>query len=63
MRTVSIGMQIKQLSCLIGTNDLTAWEKNFVTDISEKTQDGIITGTLSPNQVTTIERIYEKHFA
>jgi hypothetical protein len=63
MRTISIGTQIKQLSGLVGTDDLTIWEQNFVTDISEKTQEGIITGTLTTNQVTTIERIYEKHFA
>jgi hypothetical protein len=63
MKTISISTQIIQLSGLIGTDDLNDWENDFLTDICEKTQDGKITGTLSDRQVTTIERIYKKHFA
>lgn len=59
----SLGAMIKQLSGLIDTDDLTDWENLFVTDVCEKTNDGGVTGTLSEKQVTTVERIFKKHFA
>lgn len=59
----SLNQMIKQLNGLIDTEDLTDWENNFVGDIVEKTQDGEICGTMSDRQVTTIERIWRRHFA
>lgn len=60
---VSIGTMIKQLSAIYNTDDLSDWENDFVGSVTEKTVDGSITGTLSDKQVTTIERIWKRHFA
>lgn len=60
---VSLGVMIKQLGGLTGTDDLNDWENEFVGGVVERTHDGKITGTLSNRQVETIERIWKRHFA
>ena len=61
MRTVSIGTMVKQLEGMLGTRDLSIWERGFVDSVVEQTRDG--TTNLSDKQVTVVERIWQKHFA
>lgn len=58
----SVGVMIKTIKGLLGTKDITDWEENFIEDISEKTQDGRNTTTLTEKQVESVERIYQKHY-
>lgn len=58
----SIGQMIDQLDGMLGTKDLTTWEDQFLTDMSERTNCGVNTGALSEKQVAVVERIYRKHF-
>lgn len=58
----SIGAQVKQLSGLLGTKDVTAWEQKFIGDMVEKTNNGDLTVHLTPGQVEKIESIWEKHY-
>lgn len=60
---VSVGVMVKQLSGLLDTEDLSDWENEFVGNVVDRTQEGEVTGTLSERQVTTVERIWRKHFA
>lgn len=60
---VSVGVMVKQLSGLLDTDDLSDWENEFVGSVVDRTQEGEVTGTLSDRQVTTVERIWRKHFA
>ena len=62
-RAVSIGTQIKQLSGLIGTGDLTPWEQEFMQSLVERSRTGEDTTRLSEKQVGVVERIYSKHFS
>jgi len=58
----SIGAMIKQLHALLGTDDLSDWEHNFVTNLSISTKTGTDTVRLTAAQVGKIEQIYSKHF-
>lgn len=58
----SVGAMIKQLHPMVGTDDLTGWEKEFVESVFKQSGDGIDTTYLSVNQIDTIHRIYTKHF-
>jgi hypothetical protein len=58
----SIGTQIKQLSALVGGEDLTEWENEFVESVNERSKHGTHTSGLSEKQVEIIARIYRKHF-
>lgn len=59
---VSVGVMVKQLGGLLDTEDLSDWENEFVGSVVDRTQDGEVTGTLSERQLTTVERIWRKHF-
>lgn len=63
MRAVSIGTMIKQLGGLVGTDDLTEWEEDFVSDVCERTEEGKFTTALSEKQVLAVQKIHSKHFA
>jgi hypothetical protein len=52
-----------QLESLLGTEDLTDWEINFVTSVLEKSQQGKVTMPLSSKQVEVIDKIWSKYFA
>lgn len=58
----SIGQMIDQLDGLLGTSDITAWEQQFISDISERTLCGKVTTGLSEKQVAIVERTYRKNF-
>lgn len=60
---VSVGTMVKQLSGMLGTDDLTDWEKKFVQNIDERSENGKHTLLLTDNQTDIIERLWSKHFA
>lgn len=62
-REVSIGTMIKQINGLRGTDDVNAWEDNFIMCINTETMNGTQTTRLSENKVNKIEQIYRRHFA
>lgn len=57
----SIDAMIEQLDGMLGTDDLTEWEQQFVADICARSWRNS-TMHLSDKQVAVIERIYRKHF-
>jgi hypothetical protein len=59
----SINIMLKKISGLVGTSDITEWEDEFITNMNERAQDGKDTRQLSEKQVSTIEKIHDKHFA
>lgn len=59
----SINIMVKQVSGLLGTNDLSDWEDDFMRSIVERTRDGDDTTMLTEKQITRLERIFRKHFA
>ena len=59
----SIGQKVMQLSGLLGTEDLTPWEEEFVDSINDRTKAGKETAGLSEKQVEIVERIWKKNFA
>lgn len=59
----SIGQMIQQIEGLLGTEDISDWEDEFITSVVERTNQGTTTGTLTPKQIEQIERIYKRHFA
>ncbi|MHB1023358.1 MAG: hypothetical protein ACYC0Z_13210 [Acidobacteriaceae bacterium] len=59
----SLGQMIMQIEGLLGTDDISDWEDEFIASIVERTQSGKMTATLSPKQVEQVERIYNRNFA
>jgi myo-inositol catabolism protein IolC len=55
----SLTQQIERLEAMVGTKDLSDWETDFVINIAYYKDD---TSRLSEKQVTTLERLYRKHF-
>lgn len=54
---------VKQIAGLLGTDDLSAWEAQFVESVNTNSNGGALTTILTPKQVDVIERIWSKHFA
>jgi len=48
---------------MIGTQDLTDWERGFVESLVERSDHGKNTLALSVNQIGRLVEIYNKHFA
>lgn len=59
----SLGAMVKQLSAMVGTDDLTGWESEFMESIAKQTGDGTDTAFLSNGQADTLHRLYKKHFS
>jgi hypothetical protein len=59
----STNTMLRQCSGLIGTNDITDWENNFLKSLMARSKDGTRPDLLSPAQVETLENIHAKHFA
>lgn len=60
----SIAQMLKQLSGLIGTDDLSDWETEFVGNVIDRVQRaGGTTEDLSDKQVEKVEQVWKKHFA
>ena len=62
-RTVSIHTMLEQCEGLIGTDDVTEWENDFLISICNEVEHHRGTSALSDRQVSVIERIWKKHFA
>jgi thioesterase domain-containing protein len=62
MMVKSIGSMIKQLTALVGTQDLNGWETGFVTNVASQTDEGTHTLMLTEAQVEKVTSIYAKHF-
>lgn len=60
---ISIGTMLQQLHPLVGTEDLSDWERTFVSELFERTKQGKETRGLSARQVYTLENLHRKHFA
>ncbi len=58
----SVGAMIAQLAALVGTRDLSDWERQFVVHTHDLTMGGIATGRLSGKQVEKVQEIYDRHF-
>jgi len=59
----SLNAMVISVSGMVDTNDLNAWENEFVQSIFEQTDEGKDTRTLSEKQIDVLTRIYRKHFA
>lgn len=47
----SLNTQVKRVSGLIGTRDLSAWEEDFCISIVRQTKDGDNTSSLTEKQI------------
>jgi hypothetical protein len=59
----SLNTMVLQVSGLTDTNDLNAWENEFVLSVVEQTDEGKDTRTLTERQIDVLTRIHRKHFA
>lgn len=60
-RMLSIGQMVEKISGLLGTTDLSEWERGFVEDISVRVgYQG--TEFLTDRQLAVIQRIHDKNF-
>ena len=59
MRNISQQTKIKQLTGLIDTKDLSAWENTFTTSIAGQVH---AKRTLSEKQEEVINKLYERYF-
>ncbi|MEX3972217.1 hypothetical protein [Paraburkholderia caribensis] len=61
-RHYSTTQMIDRLSGLLGTNDLTDWEKGFVTTLQRRMNDGQVT-LLTEKQIEALDQLHARHFA
>jgi hypothetical protein len=59
----SLNTMVKRVSGLQGTRDLNDWEEKFVANVVAQTRGGDDTTSLTEKQITSLERIFEKHFS
>lgn len=59
----SLNTQVKRVSGLLGTHDLTDWEEDFCFSIVRQTKEGDNTSSLTDKQIECLERIHNKHFS
>lgn len=59
----STNTMLKQVAGLVGTNDITNWESDFLKSVLERAHNGDRPDLLSEKQVETLETIHSKHFA
>lgn len=59
----SLNAMVLSVSGMVDTNDLNAWENEFVQSIVEQTDEGKDTRTLTEKKIDVLTRIYRKHFA
>jgi hypothetical protein len=58
----SVNSMVRQLHALLGTNDLTEWEGNFIRSCWSRSEEGANTPRLTERQIEIIPHIYEKYF-
>ena len=61
MRHVSTTEMIRRLVDLLGTNDLNAWEQDFVSSLQRHAAAGKVTD-LTDKQVDRLDELHSKHF-
>lgn len=61
-RLFSTAVMTEKLSGLLGTDDLNAWEHDFVESCQRRLEAGQII-SLSENQVEVLERLHSRYFA
>lgn len=61
-RHYSTTNMVERLSGLLGTNDLTDWEQEFIGSCLRKLRANQI-ASLTEKQVETLDRLHSKHFA
>jgi len=54
---------VKQCSGMLGTNDLSQWEGDFIASLVDQTKNGDNTTSLTEKQIMVLERIFKKHFS
>lgn len=59
----SLNTQVKRVSGMLGTDDLTDWEEEFCSSVVRQTKDGDNTSNLTEKQIECLERIHNKHFS
>jgi hypothetical protein len=59
----SLNLMVRRCEGLLGTDDINAWESNFLESILDRTNGGEDVSMLSEKQVDVLERIFQKHFA
>lgn len=62
MRHYSTKSMIERLTGLLGTSDLNEWEADFVENLKRRADDGKVLNITEP-QLTSLERLFNKHFA
>lgn len=58
---VSTTAMVRRLSGMLGTDDLSSWEQQFVESLVERLDAGRIT-SLSDKQIVILERLHGRHF-
>lgn len=58
----SLGAMIQQLHGMVGTDDLSEWETEFVQSVHDQSGEGQDTAYLSTKQVEIVNRLYQQHF-
>jgi len=58
-----LNTQVKRVSGLLDTKDLSDWEQDFVSSVTQQTNDGNNTSSLTEKQIDCLERIHNKHFS
>lgn len=53
---------VKQCAGLVGTDDLSVWEEEFMFSVLEQTKQGDNTTSLTEKQIDVVESIFDKHF-
>lgn len=63
MMTISVHAMVEKLEGLLGTKDISDWEEDFITSISERVgMAGGKTSGLSEHQVEKIQQLHDKFF-
>ena len=59
---LSTEQMVVKLTWLLGTKDLTPWEENFIKNMRDKRQWGLML-TLTEGQLNKLQQLYDKYFA
>lgn len=58
----STNIMLKQLSDLLGTTALNAWEQSFVQNVWTRSKEGARPDLLTPGQVEKLEEVWQRFF-
>ena len=60
--SVSPAIMITRLEGMLGCSKFTEWEEDFVSDLVELRDSGVVT-RLTPAQLEKLTRLHDQHFA